>query len=67
MLTVDRKEIDKVKQFFGCSSLDAIYYLMPNECIDEGSVSDVAIVDPLPAAAAEAQHGTIIAVHNQPV
>ena len=56
MFRVNRKSIERVKRFFGCTSLDAIYYLMPDSLISEGRVTDFTIVDgTVPALAAEAQ------------
>ena len=53
MFKVEKKAIKKVMRFFGCSSMDAIYYLMPNKFIDEGRVTDFTIVEAVPVLAAE--------------
>ena len=67
MSEADRKAIEKVKQFFGCSHLDAIYYLMPDKFADEESITDLAIVESLSADPARARCSTKTAVHTQPV
>ncbi len=66
MFRVHRKSIERVKRFFGCTSLDAIYYLMPDSLISEGRVTDFTIVDgAVPTLAVEAQYLSAGADYDQ--